>query len=567
MTEQRSGDAVATFAYDALGRMVRATNADAEVSFDRDALGRVLVETCNGRAVTCAYDALGRRTHRRTPSGAESVWEYGPGEAPVALHTAGRTLRFGYDPAGREIERHLGASAVLAQVWDANHRLASQTLTAGGLGSLASAREARLVQRRSYGYRPDGYVTTIEDHLSGLRRFDLDPAGRVTAVHGAGWTERYAYDPAGNITDAAWPASPQAGSLDADARGEREYAGTLIRRAGNVRYQHDAQGRIILRQQKRLSAKPRTWHYTWDADDRLVAVTTPDGAHWRYHYDPLGRRISKQRLGSDGVSAAEQVNFTWDGAILAEQTHTTGPDDPARTTAWEWEPDSFRPLTQTERAPLRDALQEWVDEQFYAIVTDLVGTPTEMLNPDGALVWRAQSTLWGALLTPTPAGAHTPLRFPGQYHDPETGLNYNYHRYYDPTTARYGTNDLLGLEPGPNPHAYVFNPTGWVDPLGLMGCPPLNRSPSGAGRRGAFRQAKRDSGIPVSQQPDRVIPNFDKRGNVQPGRIYEYDVPAEGGGTRTVGIRDDSGGHVYPKEPEHNRGPHFNTEDAGHYDY
>ena len=569
VVEQRSGDAVTTFGYDAAGRMVQATNADAEVSFDRDALGRVLAETCNGRAVTSSYDALGRRTYRGTPSGAESRWEYGEGEAPVALHTAGRTLRFAYDPAGREVERHLGVGAMLTQSWDANHRLTSQTLAADGLGhgSPAPGREARLVQRRSYGYRPDGYLTTIEDHLSGPRRFALDPAGRVTAVDSVGWTERYAYDPAGNITDAAWPNPPQAGSLDADARGEREYAGTLIRRAGNVRYQHDTQGRIILRQQKRLSAKARTWHYTWDADDRLVGVTTPDGAAWRYRYDPLGRRIAKQRLGADSETVAEHVDFAWDGVVQAEQVHTIGLEDSGRATVWDWEPGSFRPVSQSERGPLRDASQEWVDEQFYAIVTDLVGTPTEMVGSDGTLVWHPHTTLWGAVVARIGSEASCPLRFPGQYYDPETQLNYNYHRYYDPTTGRYKSNDPLGLEPGPNPHTYVPNPTGWLDPLGLMSCRPPNLSPPGAGRRGAFRQSKRDSGIPASQQPDRVTPNFDKRGNVQPGRTYEYSVPAEGGGTRTVRIRDDSAGHVYPDDPRQNRGPHFNTEDGGHYDY
>jgi RHS repeat-associated protein len=477
VVEQRSADAVATFGYDPLGRMVRATNAHAELVIDRDPLGRVLAETCNGRTVTSCYDALGRRTQRRTPSGANSAWEYGAGEAPLALHTAGRTLRFGYDPAGREIERHLGAGAVLAQSWDANHRLSSQTLTAG---PSPSAWETRLVQRRSYGYRPDGYVTTIEDHLSGLRRFDLDPAGRVTAVHGAGWTERYAYDPAGNITNATWPSPPQTGSPDADARGEREYAGTLIRRAGTIRYQHDAQGRVVLRQQKRLSAKPSTWHYTWDADDRLTGVTTPDGAHWRYHYDPLGRRITKQRLASDGVGVAEQVNFTWDGTVLAEQTHTTGPGEVARTTTWDWEPDTFRPLTQTERTPLREAPQEWVDEQFYAIVTDLVGTPTEMVNPDGTLVWHPRTTLWGTALMARNIGrVSCPLRFPGQYFDPETQLNYNYFRYYDPSTSRYHANDPIGLNGGSNPRTYVPNPTNWLDPLGLTPCENLDANELG----------------------------------------------------------------------------------------
>ncbi|MDQ3988607.1 MAG: DUF6531 domain-containing protein, partial [Actinomycetota bacterium] len=496
VVEQRCGDAVAAFGYDAAGRMVRAINADAHLVIERDALGRVLAEICNGHTLTCTYDTLGRRTHRRTPTGAQSRWEYGVGEAPAALHTAGRTLRFEYDPAGREVERHLGAGVSLAQSWDANHRLTSQTLTAGGPSPVSpeSARGTRLVQRRSYGYRPDGCVTDIDDHLSGARRFDLDPTGRVTAVQGAGWTERYAYDPAGNITNAAWPTSQTTEPLDADSQGKRDYGGTLIRRAGNVRYQHDAQGRVILRQQKRLSAKPRTWHYTWDADDRLVAVTTPDEAHWRYRYDPFGRRIGKQRLAADGHTVVEQTTFTWDGAVLAEQIHIGGADDPARTTTWEWEPDSFRALSQTERVSLCDTPQEWVDEQFYAIVTDLIGTPAELVDPDGTLVWHPHTTLWGTPIARSLGGASCPLRFPGQYHDDETGLNYNYLRYYDPASGRYESKDPSGLDFDPNPHAYVPNPTRWIDPFGLNKdkdrCPPGNPVPPPR-RLPAFPEAQR----------------------------------------------------------------------------
>ncbi len=96
---------------------------------------------------------------------------------------------------------------------------------------------------------------------------------------------------------------------------------------------------------------------------------------------------------------------------------------------------------------------------------------------------------------------------------------------------------------------------------------PPNLSPPGAGRSGAFHQAKRDAGIPTSQQPDRVVPNIDRRGNIQPGKIYEYDVPAPGGGMQTVRIRDDAGGHLYVDNPLQNRGPHFNTPKGDHYDY
>ena len=75
----------------------------------------------------------------------------------------------------------------------------------------------------------------------------------------------------------------------------------------------------------------------------------------------------------------------------------------------------------------------------------------------------------GQLVSPVQQ-AYCPLRFPGQYFDPETGNNYNLFRYYDPEAASYLAPDPLGVDAGPNPNAYVPNPIGWLDPLGLAGC-------------------------------------------------------------------------------------------------
>jgi RHS repeat-associated protein len=81
------------------------------------------------------------------------------------------------------------------------------------------------------------------------------------------------------------------------------------------------------------------------------------------------------------------------------------------------------------------------------------------------------------------------LRFPGQYHDPETALNYNYHRHYDPETGQYVSLDPLGLAPGPNPRGYVANPFTAVDPLGLSpACPDAARQ--AAENRADLEQAR-----------------------------------------------------------------------------
>ena len=527
VADRISAGSTTTFGYDLAGRLVCARNPDAEVWLDRDPCGRITAETCNGRTVSSRYDAAGRRRRRVTPFGAVAEWDYDEAGQPVRLTAGEHEVRFAYDIAGREVRRELPGGLVLSQDWDQRGRLTVQAL---------SGADGQALQQRRYDYNCDSLVTGIEDLLNGARTIGLDRGGRVTAVQGPDWAEQYAYDPAGNVAAAA--AGGEGHGLGG-GWGPREIAGTLVTRAGNVRYRHDRQGRVVQRQVTRISRKPDVWQYQWDASDRLTAVTTPDGTGWRYRYDPFGRRIAKQRLGPDG-EVVEQTDFTWDGPVLAEQSSSIVAGRGRSVVTWDYRPGSFTPLAQAEwsaSADLAGAPQEQIDRRFYAILTDLIGSPAELAATDGTLAGHQQATLWGTAVWR--GEASTPLRFPGQYADAETGLHYNQHRYYDPVAGAYLTPDPLGLAAAPNPHAYLMNPQVLADPLGLA---PYDASASDSGTADGLARVGRwmsrdeyrkmvDTGMvqPGQSGAISVASPTNPRAYLRqavPGSLYvEFDVP------------------------------------------
>jgi RHS repeat-associated protein len=544
VVQRRTPDGVTAFEYDPLGRLLRASGPDADLVLERDLVGRVLVEAIDGQRVESAYDAAGRRTGRRTPSGFQTRWEYDAAHRPVVVDSGGEEIRFGYDATGHEVRRDIGG-LTLSRTWAPGDQLVAQALDMTAGGGIAQP-----VSWRTYSYRADGYPEALTDHQTGRSTLSLDAAGRVLAVDADRGGERYAYDLAGNVTHADWPG---AGEL----RGDREYDGTLIRRAGTMSYRHDLAGRLIQRRQGTL-----IWLYNWDTEDRLTELVEPDGTRWHYRYDPLGRRIGKRRHNPDG-SVVEQVTFAWDDRLL-EETRSGG--KVGRTRTWEYAPGTFTPIGQTDARPNVDALGVGsVDRRFFAIIADLVGAPTELVDAAGHVVWTHRANVWGQTVHEIEDSIDCPLRFPGQYHDPESGSHYNYRRYYDPALARYHSPDPLGLTPAPNPHGYVPNPTVEIDPLGLApynlddvaarhGGVPVSQGFAFPTRRSARQAASEMVGDLGSQaQPIRAS---DFRG----GPYWMKDstqVIGRQNVSGTAGWRDDFLGHTFPDGAS--MGPHVNV--------
>ncbi|ONN56831.1 hypothetical protein AC058_01110 [Acinetobacter genomosp. 33YU] len=126
------------------------------------------------------------------------------------------------------------------------------------------------------------------------------------------------------------------------------------------------------------------------------------------------------------------------------------------------------PLWKTEKQG-----KEFDDVWFYHC--DHLGTPQEMTDHTGAIIWKAEYRAWGECKTEKAKSnffenseiISNNIRFQGQYFDEETGLHYNRYRYYSPYVGRFVSKDPIGLLGGNNVYAYVASSTAWIDPLGL----------------------------------------------------------------------------------------------------
>jgi len=106
------------------------------------------------------------------------------------------------------------------------------------------------------------------------------------------------------------------------------------------------------------------------------------------------------------------------------------------------------------------------NNEIYYYNNDHLGTPQQLLDSAGQVVWQAQYSAFGKANISINIIENN-LRLPGQYYDSETGLHQNFYRDYDPALGRYIESDPIGLAGGINFYAYVYqNPLKYTDPTG-----------------------------------------------------------------------------------------------------
>ncbi|MBB5112143.1 RHS repeat-associated protein [Micromonospora echinospora] len=432
--------------YDDLGRLTGQTGSGAEAatasrSFDYDDAGRITslsvpagtnTITYDDRGlplsitgpqdnVSYAYNRDGNVTSRSDAAGATTFGYDGAGRLRTAANTTtGVNLTVGYNVMSQIATMTYGSGNVRTLGYDYLQRLKTDTLkNAAGTTTLASI---------TYGYDNNGNETskvTTGFAGSGSNTYTYDLADRLTSWNNGSTTIGYAYDGAGNRT--------QAGSrtFTYDARNQ------LATASDGVTYAYTARGTL-----RQTSSGGGVLTTVADAYGQVLSQQSPTGTS-TYSYDALGRAI--------------QPGFRYSGLgnDLAQDSGTTY----TRGTNGE--------LLATGAGNGANSVYTWTDQhddvvgQFTATGTALSGSRT--YDPLGNVV--------------AGAGLLGNLGYQSEWTDSATGRVNMLARWYNPATGQFDTRDTAANDPMPDSIAanrFQYgdgNPLTTTDPTGHWGLP------------------------------------------------------------------------------------------------
>jgi RHS repeat-associated protein len=419
------------YRYDSLGQLVSVDDGhDHPLEFKYDKQGRLITEHQGWGTLRYGYDACGQLNHIRLPDNSKLDYHHAKGGALTAIDLNGARLTSHTFHAGREQQRQQG---LLLSDYQHDEQ--------GRLKAHAVRQQRQSLYRRDYAYSLNGNLEHIADTRHGQRSYQYDALDRLIRVRHSRdhLPESFAHDPAGNL-------------LKQDRPGPAKVLGNRLLMQGDRHFDYDAFGNLI--RERCGTGQKLVTEYRYDCQHRLIGVALADRRCVSYRYDAFGRRISKTVVG-------KTTEFFWQGnQVVAESSRE-------HYRSYVYEPGTFRPLAMLDGKGPKQACP------FYYQL-DHLGTPQELTDYSGDIVWAAQYSAYGRLTRlnrDTHQVLDQPLRFQGQYFDAETGLHYNRHRYYNPDAGRYLTPDPVKLAGGLNGYRYGLNPTGWVDPLGLSDCP------------------------------------------------------------------------------------------------
>ncbi len=415
------------FCFDRYGETVLKTQAVAGSSFGvgytytKDRHPRVMTEP-NGTTVTYAYD-----NNQRSRS---VSYQLAGQSSPTTLVSA-----VTYNPFGPVSKITYGNGRVLSRTYDLDYvvkGIADASTVGDGL-NLTISRDAV------------SNLTQIKFNSTTGDKFIYDGVNRLTQVNDlsnvAKW--RYTYDNTGNRLTSREGALPV-------VHYTYDLASHHLLDIGGVARTPDAAGNTLT---IGSGATQQTYHY--DDTGRMDQMLVGGSLVKQYLTDAQGQRVQKSKPG-DSTQTLSTV-YDEDGRILGN-FNATG----ATVAQYRWLDD------------LPIGVLDGSSTIVKYIEPDHLGTPRTVIDPvaDRA-VWN-----WSSLDEPFGKGQPTNangstlvlnLRFPGQFYDSESGMNYNMARDYDSISGRYLQTDPVGFRSGGAGYSYASSsPIRMFDPLGLF---------------------------------------------------------------------------------------------------
>jgi RHS repeat-associated protein len=434
------------------------------------------------------YNAHGQRIMVQMGSGSTTTSTYDPETFHLRTVTTSRphanadartvqALAYTYDPKGN-VTRLRDSADIQNVVYFRNQRVdptADYTYDAIYRLSIATGREH--LGLNANALKPPAQVTN-EDGF----RLNLDSPGDGNAV--ANYTERYAYDPVGNllrmihqVSSGNWTraysyAEPSritptdvSNRLSATSRPGDNPLGPY-----SDQYLHDEHGN--------MTRMPHLPGMTWDPHDSLQSTTrqivnagTPETTY--YAYDAEGDRIVKatERQAAPGQVPTRRSQRVYLGPLEIYREYA------ADGTTVTLERETLHVLLDHRRMAMVETRTVGNDPAPAQLIRYQYGNhlSSAMLELDDHAdvisyeeYFPYGSTSYQAVRSHT----ETPkrYRYTGKERDEENDLDYHGGRYCAPWLGRWTSCDPAGLEDGPNLYIYVNgNPVAFSDPTGMWG--------------------------------------------------------------------------------------------------
>jgi RHS repeat-associated protein len=469
LTATNAKGSTVTYTYDADNRRLSASYADTtqNITYTYDEpnsitgctasypIGHLTRVIENAVTTVLCYNAQGYVIQKsQTVNGHTDVTSYtrSPGGKVLSItHPSGDQVTYSYDTDGH-------VSGVTATTASGTSTLVSNVayLPFGPVSGYTLGNGQTITRTYDANYRLTDLVSpaftlhVARDAMGGITAIGNSPGANPA-------TETYSYDPLYRLTGISEADGSTLESVTYNQTGDRLSKTGSGLATGVYSYNPNTHQLIATGSAARtvdangnttaISQSGSTYGFGYNARNRMALVQLNQSTTATYLYDFDGERVAKTVSGS-----TERYNYDESSYLLSEYGVTN------------------REYVYLDDVPVANLDTQGGVASIAYVTADDLGTPRAISDASGATLWTwsYQGNAWGEQ-TPSSSGYTYNLRFPGQYYDAETGLNYNVNRDYDAATGRYVQSDPIGLEGGPSTYSYANqSPLGSFDFYGTQ---------------------------------------------------------------------------------------------------